>query len=88
MAGKTHQLITANVIYKGAKPMWRHTAVSNLTMHPMSPLEVQNFVTKFWLEAQNSSAGYCFEKTPHLFSKVKGNWFDIMGISISQILNF
>ena len=88
MAGKTHQLITANVIYKGAKPMWRYTAVSHLTMYPMTQGEIQSFITNFWLEVQNSSAGYCFEKTPHLFSKIKGNWFDIMGISITQVLNF
>ena len=88
MAGKTHKLITANVIYKDTKPMWRYTAVSHLKMYSMTKSEIKNYSDTFWHQVQHSSGGYCFENTPHLFSTVKGNWFDIMGISITQVLQF
>ena len=87
-SGQTHRLITANVIYKNAKPLWRHVAVSHMTMYPMTEAEIESYVEKAWPDAQHTAGGYYFEENPHLFSKVNGDWFDIMGISIKPIVRF
>ena len=87
-SGQTHRLITANVIYKNAEPVWRHVAVSHMTMYPITEAEIESYVAKAWPDAQHTAGGYYFEKNPHLFSKVNGNWFDIMGLSIEPIVGF
>ena len=88
LSGETHRLITANVMYHNTKPMWRHISVSHMTMHPMTVTEIETYVEKSWPDAQHSAGGYYFEKTPHLFSEVRGNWFDIMGLSIGPIAEY
>ena len=87
-SGQTHRLITANVIYKNAKPVWRYVAISHMTMYPMTKAEIENYVAGAWPDAQHTAGGYYFEKNPHLFSEVNGNWFDIMGLSIKPIVEF
>ena len=88
LSGKTHRLITANVLYHNTKPMWRHISVNHMSMHPMTATEIETYVEKQWPDAQYSAGGYYFEKTPHLFSEVRGNWFDIMGLSIGPITEY
>ena len=87
-SGKTHRLITANVIYKNAKPIWRHVAVSHMTMYPMTDVDIEGYVKKAWPEVQHTAGGYNFEENPHLFSKVRGKWFDILGLSIEPLADF
>ena len=88
LCGQTHRLITANVIYKNTKPVWRHVAVSHMTMYAMTEIEINSYVETAWPRVQHSAGGYYFEETPHLFSEVRGNWFDIMGLSINPIIAF
>ena len=88
LSGKTHRLFTANVIYHNTKPMWRHISINRMSMHPMTVTEIETYIEKSWPDAQHSAGGYYFEKTPHLFSEVQGNWFDIMGLSIGPIAEY
>ncbi|MDG2299426.1 MAG: shikimate dehydrogenase [Planktomarina sp.] len=88
IAGKRHQLITANVIYKERNPIWRHIAVSHLTMVSMNSQEIDSLSQQSWNKAQHSSANYCFEEIPYMFLDVCGNWFDILGVSVTEIVNF
>jgi predicted house-cleaning NTP pyrophosphatase (Maf/HAM1 superfamily) len=57
-------------------------------MHSFDNTEIQNYVDKAWPSISDSCGGYYFEKTPHLFSAVRGNWFDILGLSIRPMLSF
>ena len=88
LSGQTHRLITANVIYKDSKPQWRHISMSHMSMRPMSPAEIDAYVKTHWQDVKQSAGGYHFEKTPDIFSAVRGNWFDIMGLSIGPIIGF
>ena len=88
LQGQNHRLITANVIYKDTKPIWRHVAITHMTMHSFNNTEIQDYVDRAWPSISDSCGGYYFEKTPHLFSAVRGNWFDILGLSIGPVLGF
>ena len=88
LAGQTHRLITANVIYKDCKPQWRHIAISHMSMRPMSAADIDAYVAAYWQEVKHAAGGYHFESTPDLFSAVRGHWFDIMGLSIGPIIGF
>ena len=88
LSGKTHRLITANVIYKDSKPQWRHISISHMSMRSMSAAEIDAYIEAHWQDVKHSAGGYHFEKTPDLFADVRGNWFDIMGLSIGPIISF
>ena len=85
---KTHRLITANVIYKDGKPQWRHISISHMSMRSVSAAEIDAYIEVHWEVVKHSAGGYHFEKTPDLFADVRGNWFDIMGLSIGPIISF
>lgn len=88
LSGQTHRLVTANVIYKDGKPMWRHVAISHMSMRTITSNEIDAYIEAHWPDVKHSAGGYHFERTPDLFSSVRGNWFDIMGLSIDPILRF
>ena len=87
-SGQTHSLVTANVIYKNGKPQWRHVSISQLSMRIITATEIDTYIEAHWSVVKHSAGGYHFERTPDLFSSVRGNWFDIMGLSIDPILSF
>lgn len=87
-SGQTHSLVTANVIYKNGKPQWRHVSISQLSMRIITATEIDTYIEAHWPVVKHSAGGYHFERTPDLFSSVRGNWFDIMGLSIDPILSF
>ena len=88
LSGQTHRLVTANVIYKDGKPQWRHVAISHMSMRTITATEIDAYIEMHWPVVKHSAGGYHFERTPDLFSSVRGNWFDIMGLSIDPILSF
>ena len=88
LSGQTHRLVTANVIYKDGKPQWRHVSISHMSMRNVTAPEIDAYIEAHWPVVKHSAGGYHFERTPDLFSSVRGNWFDIMGLSIDPIIRF
>jgi len=87
LRGQTHQLWTANVLYKDGAPIWRYIARTDVTMHDFSDDEIRQYIEKHWDVAQHCAGGYAIENTPYLFSDVKGNWFDILGLSMAELID-
>ena len=80
MQGTPHTLWTANVIAQAGRPLWRYVGRSDLTLRPLSDSEIQEYIDTYWDDIQYCAGGYQIEKTPSLFSKVTGHWFDILGL--------
>jgi shikimate dehydrogenase len=57
-------------------------------MRIITATEIDTYIEAHWPVVKHSAGGYHFERTPDLFSSVRGNWFDIMGLSIDPILSF
>lgn len=85
--GGTEQLWTANVLYKDGEPIWRYIGRTDLTLHNLSDDEIDQYVERHWETVQHCAGGYAIENTPYLFSDVKGNWFDILGLSLKQLID-
>ena len=88
LSGKTHTLWTANVIAQGGRPLWRHVGRADLTLKPMTQDTITDYAEEHWDSVRHCAGGYKIENTPALFSNVDGNWFDILGLSISPIIDF
>lgn len=89
MRGKTHKLMGAVVICYNGQAIWRHLAVTTLTMRDFTDEFLETYVA---LEGDNltrSVGAYRFEGVgSHLFSDVKGDFFSILGLSLLPVLDF
>ena len=89
MRGKTHYLIGAVVISEAGHAIWRYISKTKLEMREFS----EEFVDEY-LEAEGdtvlqSVGGYRFEgRGSQLFSKVDGDFFSILGLSLLPVLDF
>lgn len=89
MRGKTHYLIGAVVVSENGAPVWRHLAKTKLTMREFS----DSFLNAY-LEAEGelvlqSVGAYRFEgRGAQLFSKVEGDFFSILGLSLLPLMDY
>ena len=89
MRGKTHALIGAVVISEGGQAVWRYASKTKLQVRDFS----EDFLDRY-LEAEGdivlkSVGGYRFEgRGSQLFSKVEGDFFSILGLSLLPVLDY
>ncbi|WP_128255063.1 Maf family protein [Falsirhodobacter deserti] len=87
MRGKTHQLISAVVVYEGARPVWRHVDQASLTMRTFSDDWLEGYLQRNHDVVCTSAGGYRLEEEGvRLFSDIKGDWFTIMGLPLLPLL--
>ncbi len=89
MRGKTHRLIGAAVICENGLPVWRHLSKTELTVREFS----QDFLDEYMAaegELLTKSVGaYRFEgRGAQLFSRVEGDFFSILGLSLIPVLDY
>lgn len=89
MAGKTHKLFSAAVVAERGEPVWRFVATSRMTMRPLSPAFIADYVGRHWDDIRHCVGCYQVEGAgAQLFSQVQGNHFDIMGLPLLPLLGF
>ena len=89
MSGKTHKLISAAVIYKDMKPKWRHVNSAKLSMRVLSDYDVKKYVDRNWESVNYCTGGYEIDrKGAHLFEKIEGDFFSILGMPLLEIIGF
>lgn len=89
MSGQTHRLFSAAVMYQGGQPVWRHIGKVTLTMRPCSPAYVTAYVQRNWDEIRWSVGAYTLEQEGvRLFASVDGDYFNVLGMPLLEILNY
>ena len=89
LSGKTHQLWSAAVVVENAKPVWRHISRADLTMRTSSDTFLQDYVERNWDSLRTSVGGYKLEEEGvRLFSKVRGDYFSVLGLPLVEILSW
>ena len=89
MRGKTHELIGAVVICENGKAVWRHMSKTNLTMRDFSDEFLEIYIEKEGELLMKSVGAYRFEGLgAQLFSKVDGDFFSILGLSLLPVLDY
>lgn len=89
LSGKPHQLHTAVVAFRGRERVWHHLDLTTLTMRPLSALFLDDYLEAAGVDAMETVGGYHMERLgPHLFSRIEGDYFSILGLPLLPVLAF
>ncbi|MHA6264276.1 Maf family protein [Arenibacterium sp. CAU 1754] len=89
MQGKRHSLLSAVVIVQDGQPIWRHVGQVRLRMRTSSPEYLQGYVTRNWDSIRHAVGAYKLEEEGvRLFSGIDGDYFNVLGMPLIELLNF
>ncbi|MGI9490445.1 MAG: Maf family protein [Geminicoccaceae bacterium] len=89
LAGKPHELHTAVVAFRGGARIWHHLALNRLMMRDLSPDFLDSYLDAIGDDMLETVGGYHIERLgPHLFSRIEGEHFSILGLPLLPTLNF
>jgi len=89
MRGKAHKLIGAMVISENGHAVWRHISVVTLHVREFSDEWLENYIEAEGNLMTKSVGAYRFEsRGAQLFTKVDGDSYSIMGLSLLPLLDY
>jgi septum formation protein len=89
LAGKTHFLHSAVAIAQDRKVLFDAVDTASLTLRPLSGEFLDRYLATAGSAVLASVGAYQLEKTGiHLFERVEGNYFTILGLPLLPLLDF
>ena len=89
MQGHHHSLLSAAVIVENGQPIWRHVGQVRLHMRPLSQTYLHSYVTRNWESIRQAVGGYKLEEEGvRLFTDIDGDYFNVLGMPLIELLNF
>ena len=89
LAGKTHELHSALAVVRHDKPVWRSVTVARLTMRSLTDPQIEKYLDEAGDKVTTSVGAYQLEGLGvHLFEKIEGDHFTILGLPLLPLLDF
>jgi septum formation protein len=89
LSGRPHTLHTGVCALRDGAVLWYHNATAVLRMRTLSDRFIEEYVAAVGDAACESVGGYQIEGMGiQLFSRIEGDFFDILGLSMLPLLDF
>lgn len=89
LAGRTHTLETAICVYLSGSMVWHHLAAPRLTMRPLPPGFIADYLAAEGEAVCGSVGAYRLEALgAQLFDRIEGDFFTILGLPLLALLGY
>ena len=89
LRGRTHELHSAVAVARGGAVLFAHCATARLTMRPFSEVFLRSYLDALGAAAMQSVGVYQIEGLgAHLFERIDGDHFTILGLPLLPLLAF
>lgn len=89
LSGKSHQLVSAAVIYSDGQPVWRGVASAIMSVRELSDDFINQYLEALGGDAFWSIGCYQLESLgAQLFNKIDGDYYTVLGLPLLAVLDF
>ena len=89
LAGQTHELCSSVVVAKGGVRLWHCSERGRLTMRPFTESFLDAYLARAGGAVCASVGAYQLEGLgAHLFSRIEGDYFTVLGLPLLPLLSF
>ncbi len=89
LRGQTHELFSSVVVARSGARLWHWSERARLTMRQLNDGFIDNYLARAGDDVLTSVGAYQLEGLgAHLFSRVDGDYFTILGLPLLPLLSF
>jgi septum formation protein len=88
LRGRSHKLHSAVVVASNGQPIWREIVTAKLTMRPFSDAFLDDYMARAGDALTGTAGAYYLEGLgAQLFEKIEGDYFAILGLPLTGLLD-